>query len=73
MKELNKNDVFYANKQRIEHAWKLVEIARNLIGDVVDTTDSTLDEAYLIVKQLYRIDEDLYPLYNINAKLFHED
>ena len=70
---ISKTMLFYDNKQRIENAWKLIEIARNLLNDVVDETDSNIDEGHEIVKLLYKADEDLYELYDLNKTLHYED
>lgn len=68
----DKNDVFHDNKKRIEQAWDLIKIAGQLISDVVDVTDSTLDSAHELYLKTLEIDEDLYPLYELNKDLHHE-
>jgi len=69
---MDKQDLFYANKKRIEQAWSLLEVARDLIHDIVDESGTNLEGVHEIYEKLVGADEQLYPIYDMNKDLHHE-
>ena len=69
---LDKQKLFYDNKARIEQAWKLLEVAQELVNDVIDDTETTLDGAYDIYETIISANDALYQVYDLNIKLHHD-
>ena len=61
---------FYNNKERIEQAWKLLEVASDIIYGIVDETDSSIDSSFEIYKTIKGAEEALYEVYEENIQRF---
>ena len=63
---MDKRDLFFANKKRIEQVWQLLEVSMGLLNDIVDTTDSSFSNSYEVYELLNKANEDLYKTYDDN-------
>lgn len=65
---MDKQELFYKNKARIEQAWKLLEVAQELINNVVDEDNITLGQAHDIYETIGSASDNMYELYELNKK-----
>ena len=70
---MDKRDLFFANKKRIEQVWKLLEVSMELLNDIVDTTDSSFSNSYEVYEILSKANGDLYETYDDNITKFSEN
>jgi len=70
---MDKRDLFFANKKRIEQVWKLLEVSMELLNDIVDTTDSSFSNSYEVYELLSKANGDLYETYDDNITKFSEN
>ena len=66
----DKQILFYENKQKINQALKLIELSMELINDITDENDSTLENACNVNELLSKANDELDNV-NDRNKEFH--
>jgi hypothetical protein len=70
---VSKQTLFYDNKARIEQAWKLLEVAGELVSDVVDESGTNLANAHDVYETIVSANDALYQTYEANKEEHHEN